>query len=63
MEDDQRCRKISITEPAEWIDLWRDAAKEEGKTLSEWIGEQCNKALPREVRRELGERPKAGRRW
>jgi hypothetical protein len=57
------CKLITHRQPADWLDAWKQAAEAEGKTLSEWIGDQCNKALPKEVRKELGKRPKAGRRW
>ena len=51
----------NITQPADWWAAWLAAADKEGKTLSAWIGEQCNAALSKRAATKLTERMPAGR--
>lgn len=51
----------NITQPADWWAAIEAAAKADGVTVSEWIGEACRKRLPVSVRRELSRRPGAHR--
>lgn len=54
-------KRLFITEPEEWIKAAKAAAKKEGKSLSEWIGEAMLAKLPAKVRSKLPERPSEGR--
>jgi len=56
-----KCERKNVSEPADWWAAWERAAAAKGLHLSEWIGQQCNRALPREVRDELSHRAKRGR--
>lgn len=51
----------TLTEPEEWWAAFQAQADKEGKTLAEWMGEQCLKGLPEKVRKKLPERPPANR--
>lgn len=51
----------NIAEPAEWWKAFEAQAEKEGKTLSEWMGEQCLKSLPQKVQKSLPDRVTAGR--
>lgn len=51
----------NTTQPEDWWDAWDQAAKEAGLDLADWIGRQCNKALPKNVRIKLSERATRGR--
>jgi hypothetical protein len=51
----------NITQPADWWAAWKTAADDEGKSLSAWIGEQCNAALKSKTQKQLSERGKRGR--
>ena len=51
----------NTTQPTDWWAAWEEAAKAAGLDLAAWIGEQCNKALPKKVREKLGERATRGR--
>lgn len=57
MESERR----NITQPSDWWAAWESAATAVGQNLSTWIGKQCNKALPKEVRDKLSERATRGR--
>lgn len=48
-----------LTLPPDWLDAFREAAGE--TPLSEWIGERCRKALPRDVRDSLSARRTRGK--
>jgi hypothetical protein len=50
-----------ITQPADWWAAFKAEADNCGMTLSEWIGEAGKKQLPKEVRKQLSERPGAHR--
>jgi len=54
-------QKKFITQPPDWLEAWQHAADKQGLTLSAWIGEQCNQALPAEIVNTLSERPAANR--
>lgn len=43
----------NTTQPTDWWAAWEEAAKAAGLDLAAWIGEQCNKALPKKVREKL----------
>lgn len=51
----------SLTQPADWWAAWQLAANANNQTLAAWIGEQCNKTLPKTVAKQLSERKTAGR--
>lgn len=51
----------NMTQPTDWWDAWGEAARAAGLDLSAWIGRQCNKALPKEIRDNLSERATRGR--
>ncbi len=51
----------NITQPADWWAAWKAAADAEGKSLSEWIGLQCNAALQAKTQRKLSDRGTRGR--
>jgi hypothetical protein len=51
----------NISQPDDHWAAFEAQAKKEGKSLSEWIGEQCLRALPAKVRKGLSERPAAHR--
>lgn len=53
--------RVPMRQPADWIDAWRAQADKQGLTLSEWIGQRCNEALPQQVQRGLSERVGRGR--
>lgn len=53
--------RVPMRQPGDWIDAWRAQAAREGLTLSEWIGERCNEALPQQVQQRLSERTGRGR--
>ena len=50
-----------ITQPTDWWEAFKAEADNRGMTLSEWIGEAGKKQLPKEVRKQLSERPGAHR--
>ena len=54
---------LNTSQPPDLIQAARDEAKRRGLSLSEFVGEAIRKALPKEVREQLAERPKPGRRW
>lgn len=62
MTEDNRCIGAHISEPQAWLVAFRRAARREGLTLSQWIGEACLQRLPDRVRRSLPPRPQMGRR-
>lgn len=51
----------NTTQPVDWWAAWEAAAKAAGLDMAAWIGQQCNKALPKEVRAKLSERGTRGR--
>jgi hypothetical protein len=51
----------NTTQPSDWWTAWDEAAKAAGMDLAAWIGKQCNRALPKEVRKKLSERTKVGK--
>lgn len=51
----------NITQPADWWAAIENAARAEGITISEWIGNACRKRLPTPIRRSLSARPPAHR--
>lgn len=56
-----RSARLTTTQPAEWIQAWKDQAEAEGFNLSEWIGSCCNACLPKKVAKALPDRPGLGR--
>lgn len=52
---------LNTTQPASWISAFKAQAKEEGVSLSEWVGIQCAAGLSGERRFSLTERVKGGR--
>lgn len=54
-------QRKNISQPADWWAAFEEAAQRERKTLSEWIGEQCQAALKKTAREQLSERPPAYR--
>lgn len=50
----------NITQPADWWAAFESAAKAEGKTLSEWIGDVARKSLGK-AGKQLSERKPAHR--
>jgi hypothetical protein len=44
---------FTTTQPPEWQQAAREAAKAKGMTLSEWVGKAILAALPAKVRRKL----------
>jgi hypothetical protein len=44
---------FNTTQPPEWQQAAREAAKAKGMTLSEWVGKAILAALPAKVRRKL----------
>lgn len=55
-----RTRK-NVTQPSDWWASFERAAKEEGVTLSEWLGDCMLANLPKEERERLSKRPGIGR--
>lgn len=51
----------NITQPTDWWKAFEKAARDEGLSLSAWIGKAALKQLPREVVRSLSERKPSGR--
>jgi hypothetical protein len=51
----------NTTQPADWWAAWEEAAKAAGIDLAVWIGRQCNKALPKQIRDSLSVRAGRGR--
>lgn len=51
----------NTTQPTDWWAAWEEAAKAAGLDLAPWIGKQCNKALPKDIRDKLSERATRGR--
>jgi len=51
----------NISQPADWWAAYEAEASKQGKSLSEWMADQCNAALPAKVRKALSERPAANR--
>lgn len=51
----------NLTEPKDWWEAFVNQAKEEGMTLSAWVGDCCFAFLPKEVRDSLSDRPPACR--
>lgn len=49
-------KRINITQPADWIDAWKEHAARNGYSLSEWIGVCCNVNLTASARKKLSER-------
>jgi hypothetical protein len=50
----------NTTQPTDWWAAWEAAAKSAGLSLAAWIGKQCNRSLPKEVRDQLSERATPG---
>ena len=50
----------NITQPADWWAAFEAKAQSEGKTLSQWIGDTCRKALGKDGK-QLSERKPANR--
>ena len=50
----------NIVQPADWWTAFNAAARSEGKSLSEWMGDCCCQSLPRVVRTTLTARPGRG---
>jgi hypothetical protein len=51
----------NITQPPDWWAAFESAAKAEGLTLAEWIGEAAKAKLPKAAAKKLTERPPANR--
>ena len=51
----------TVTQPDDWWAAFEAAAQAEGMQISEWLGEAGKKRLPKEVRKQLSERPGAHR--
>ena len=51
----------NITQPIDWWAAFERAAKDEGLSLAEWIGECCKANLPEDVTKELTARATVGR--
>lgn len=52
--------RIQITQPDDWVEAFRQQAEKDGLSLSEWIGEKCKDALPKQVQVKLSERQGVG---
>ena len=52
---------VSITMPSDWVAVYKVASAAKGMTLSAWIGQACNKQLPKETRSQLSERVSRGK--
>lgn len=61
MTIEQRATQRTFSGPPDWWEAFEAAARAAGIPLSEWVGEACKKALPRDVRQGLSERVRAGR--
>lgn len=48
--------RLHTTQPIDWLLAWEKAAKAAGMNLSEWIGLNCNNALPESARKALSKR-------
>ena len=48
---------VTTSQPAGSLDRWRDKAKAEGLSLSEWVGKVCNDACGIDVKRRKRGRP------
>ena len=53
--------RSTISQPVEFWSAWKRAAVRDGSTLSAWIAEQCNAALPDDERNSLPQRKPAHR--
>ena len=56
MISQRRC----VTNPPDWWEVFEAVAKEQGLSLSEWMGEACRQAVPYTRRRKLSQRPTVG---
>lgn len=59
--DDVTNERKNITQPPDWWAAFESAAKAEGMTLAEWIGEAAKAKLPKSAAKKLSERPPANR--
>lgn len=62
MSDVVRVTKKTITQPEDWWHAWEVEAFKQGKSISEWMGDCCNAALPKKSRERLSIRGSRGRR-
>lgn len=51
----------NITQPPDWWAAFESAAKAEGMTLAEWLGEAAKAKLPKATAKKLSKRPPANR--
>lgn len=56
-----KAKKITVTQPEDWVLRWQAEAWRQGMDLAQWIGECCNAKLSPEVRAKLSERVGRGR--
>ena len=56
-----KAERRNVTNPPDWWVAFEIAAAKDGATLSEWIGAQCVRSLPKKVQRALADRPPAHR--
>jgi hypothetical protein len=56
----QPAERRNITQPADWWAAFETAAKEDGVTLSEWLGESGYARLSTRTRKQLSERVSRG---
>lgn len=59
--DKIKSKPLPISVPEDWAAAYAAQAKKCGLTLSQWVGEQCNIALPPKVAAKLSERQSQGR--
>lgn len=51
----------TVTQPSDWWAAFEEAATASGMKVSEWLGEAGKKQLPKDVRKQLSDRPGAHR--
>jgi hypothetical protein len=52
----------NVTQPADWWAVWQaEADKHNGGNLSEFVGERVNATLPKQIAKNLSQRPAAHR--
>jgi hypothetical protein len=57
----KRMKKLTLSQPEDWVLRWQVEAFKEGIDLSVWIGQACNAMLPQEARDKLSKRTGRGK--
>lgn len=57
----KRMKKLTLSQPEDWIQRWQVEAFKQNVDLSVWVGQACNAQLSEEARSKLSSRTGRGK--